>query len=88
MKMIMIKSNWKDDALCKGLPTALFFPSNTENRHDMEMAKTICRECPVRRECLTTYLYEEYGIWGGTNERQRRKLRRQIEKKRSLRDIA
>lgn len=36
-----------------------------------------CAQCPVSRQCITAALERgEYGIWGGTSERERRKLKR------------
>jgi WhiB family redox-sensing transcriptional regulator len=42
-------------------------------------AKRICHVCPVRRQCLEHALAapEKYGVWGGTDEVERRKLIRQ-----------
>jgi WhiB family redox-sensing transcriptional regulator len=51
-----------------------------ERREDRQLrearAKAICRECPVRRECLEHALSvgETHGIWGGLNEAERRGL--------------
>ena len=33
-------------------------------------------ECPIRQLCLDTHLNETHGVWGGTSENQRKKLRR------------
>ena len=40
------------------------------------MAKAICATCPVRGLCLEYALAvrEPYGIWGGLNEYERRRL--------------
>lgn len=72
---------WRARAACRGPETALFFPpSNVERREDRQLrearAKAICRECPVRRECLEHALSvgETHGIWGGLNEAERRGL--------------
>ena len=72
---------WRARAACRGPETGLFFPpSNTERRDDRERrearAKAICRECPVRRDCLdhTLQVGESHGIWGGLNETERRGL--------------
>ncbi|HEX7321763.1 MAG TPA: WhiB family transcriptional regulator [Mycobacterium sp.] len=34
---------------------------------DLERAKALCANCPVRRQCLTTALEraEPWGVWGG-----------------------
>ncbi len=72
---------WRARAACRGPETGLFFPpSNTERRDDRERrearAKAICRECPVRRDCLdhAVQVGESHGIWGGLNETERRGL--------------
>ena len=42
-------------------------------------AKQVCRSCEVAAECLQYALAtdERFGIWGGTSERERRRLKRQ-----------
>lgn len=67
--------SWRDLGACQGMPTDLFFPQ----RGDLtEYAKEICRGCVVRAQCLEYALenFEMFGIWGGTSERQRRRMRR------------
>ena len=45
-----------------------------------EAAITMCRKCPVLKQCLEYALrhpeYTEYGIWGGTTPPQRRRISR------------
>lgn len=43
-------------------------------------AKTTCAECPYAQRCLEFALKNPdlQGIWGGTNERQRNRIRRGI----------
>ena len=38
-----------------------------ESPADLELAKSYCRECPVRRACLAGALerHEPWGVWGG-----------------------
>lgn len=53
-------------------PDAWFPQTNEEERS----AKRICRLCAERQPCLQWALdHDESGIWGGTNERERRRLR-------------
>jgi len=62
-------------ALCEGEDTALFYPEpNTSPRP----ALRICGHCLARDECLTWALNlpERHGIWGGTTEKQRHRLRK------------
>ena len=44
----------------------------------MERAKQVCEDCEVRAECLRFALEtrQEFGIWGGTDEKERARLRR------------
>jgi WhiB family transcriptional regulator, redox-sensing transcriptional regulator len=72
---------WRVRAACRGPETALFFPPATVERKDERearerRAKAICRGCAVRRECLeyAVGVGEMHGIWGGTNEAERRML--------------
>jgi WhiB family redox-sensing transcriptional regulator len=38
-----------------------------ESPGDLERAKALCADCPIRRECLTAALerQEPWGVWGG-----------------------
>lgn len=38
-----------------------------EDPRDLERAKALCAECPIRRECLNAALerQEPWGVWGG-----------------------
>jgi WhiB family transcriptional regulator, redox-sensing transcriptional regulator len=60
---------------CRGMDPDVFFPDRGES---LSPAKAVCAECIVRDECLEFALDqgERFGVWGGTSERERRKLRR------------
>ena len=62
-----------DEAACKTADPSLFFPERT---HDVSQAKIICERCPVQGDCLEHSIEnnEQYGVWGGMSERQRRKI--------------
>ena len=69
---------WQREAACRGLGAsesrALFFPTRGES---VDEARAICERCPVADECLDFALKNGcVGVWGGTTERQRRRLRR------------
>lgn len=71
---------WMDRAACRGMPVNAFFPSSNESNSEPSIeAITTCRRCPVRQQCLDYAMVggEKHGIWGGTTERERRKLLRQ-----------
>jgi len=65
-----------DKAACLGLDPNLFFP---ERGASVDAAKRVCMSCPVRAECLEFALVEvvKHGIFGGTSEHERRRLRRE-----------
>lgn len=72
---------WQVRAACRGPNTVIFFaPSHFERKDDREareaLAKSICRSCAVRRDCLdyAVRIREPHGIWGGLNEAERRAL--------------
>lgn len=66
---------WMADALCAQTDSELWFP---ELGSSANAAKRICQQCPVLEQCLTFALeHHERGIWGGTSEKQRQKLRAQ-----------
>lgn len=67
---------WQDRALCAQTDPEAFFP---EKGGSTRAAVRVCGACEVRTECLEYALAhdERYGIWGGTTERARRRLRHQ-----------
>ena len=58
---------------CNEKPPEIFFPSDGVG---VEKAKRICAECPVKDRCLEYALKNrvDHGVWGGTSERQRRRI--------------
>jgi len=71
---------WMYDGLCNEYPQGTFFPVHGgEGKIRTSVAKAICNRCLVREECLQYALdtRQEYGVWGGKSERQRRAIRRQ-----------
>ena len=67
---------WYKDANCKGSNQDDFFP---ERGSSTVIAKKICSECKVQKECLEYAVErkERFGIWGGKSERERRAIRRE-----------
>jgi WhiB family redox-sensing transcriptional regulator len=68
---------WMDLALCAQTDPEAFFAEKGEWQKTAD-AKRICAACPVRAQCLEFALTnkEQYGVWGGLSERERRKLRK------------
>lgn len=65
-------------ARCRGADPDLFSPQPWQ---DSEPARSICRRCPVRAECLSYALeHNLHGIWGGTSGNQRTKLKSRRER--------
>ena len=69
-------------AKCMGLPPETFFPPNAT---DVRRAKAFCNGddpeyptvCPAREQCLAIGLqYKLAGVWGGTSESDRRRIRK------------
>ena len=71
---------WQDRAACFGIDPDVFFPigSSGPALEQIETARRICGACGVRGECIEFALAtnQEAGIWGGTTEEERRKLRK------------
>jgi hypothetical protein len=77
-----------DGGNCQNLPPTeidrIFFPTNisahgngTRAAHLEREARTICADCPIRHQCLTQALRlgpQAAGIWGGTNDTERRRI--------------
>lgn len=69
-----MSEDWREQALCAQIGGEFWFPHEGHTAPD---AKRICRRCPVRLQCLQLALDndEQYGIWGGLNEKERRQLK-------------
>jgi len=62
--------SWKEDALCKGTPTELYYPER-RNLLAAELAE-LCYSCPVIVPCRAHGIkHETFGVWGGLNARER-----------------
>ena len=72
--------DWRDEAACRDTDPDLFFPVGTTGAaiEQIDAAKTVCFSCLARSACLEFALAtnQESGVWGGTSEEDRRKLRK------------
>jgi WhiB family redox-sensing transcriptional regulator len=74
------QDDWRDHAACRDTNPDLFFPVGTTGPaiEQIEQAKAVCRECVSQAACLDFALVtnQDSGVWGGTSEEERRKLRK------------
>lgn len=66
--------SWRAAAPCRGRQNTFF----SEDVRDIIIAKSVCKLCPYKRACLADALLseaDEFGVWGGTTPKERKKLR-------------
>lgn len=67
--------SWRKQAACRGSDPNLFI---LERGEVAGPALAICKTCPVKQPCLQYALdNSERGIWGGTSQKQRRRMLRE-----------
>ncbi|GHB03691.1 transcriptional regulator WhiB [Streptomyces tendae] len=75
-----VSTDWRSKAACRYEDPDLFFPIGNTGPAlgQVEEAKAVCRGCPVMERCLQWALEsgQEHGVWGGTDEADRRRMRR------------
>lgn len=80
LDVIVDADNWRNYAACRDTAPDLFFPVGTTGLaiEQIDAAKAVCNECPAKNPCLEFALEtnQDSGIWGGTSEDERRRLRR------------
>lgn len=66
--------DWHDRARCAETDPALFHPDDGESAAP---ALRVCAACEVRARCLKWALEtgQRWGVWGGTTERERQRIR-------------
>lgn len=74
-------SNRLVGATCTQIGPELWFPPQAHHHRDEALARELCRECPVRRECLRIALeapdrITAYGVWAGYTAVKIRRMRR------------
>lgn len=79
--------DWRDRSACRDEDPDLFFPvgkTGPQVLRQIEEAMAVCRRCDVREECLAWAITsgQEHGVWGGTNEDERRSIRRRASRAR------
>lgn len=71
--------DWRDRAACRAFNPEIWFPVGTSgpSLRQAEQAKAVCRQCPVKTDCLAWALETgaQDGIWGGLDEIELMRLR-------------
>jgi WhiB family transcriptional regulator, redox-sensing transcriptional regulator len=67
------EGDWQTRAACHAGDLEIFYSGEPE---DTRAAIRMCRSCPVRRPCFEAAVDrgEQFGVWGGTTERERRRV--------------
>lgn len=72
--------DWRTIAACQDTDPDLFFPVGTTGPaiEQIDTAKAVCDTCASKTPCLEFAMMtnQDSGVWGGTSEEERRKLRR------------
>jgi WhiB family redox-sensing transcriptional regulator len=73
-----LQGRWWVAAACHDAEPDVFFPVSDRDSWSRTAALEFCAVCPVRAQCLTVALTDRslIGIWGGTDEAERARLRR------------
>jgi WhiB family redox-sensing transcriptional regulator len=78
--------DWRHRAACRAEDPELFFPVGTTGPAalQIEEAKAVCRRCPAIEQCLNWALTsgQEHGVWGATDEDERRSIKRRAARRR------
>ena len=66
-------TKWMSRGKCADLPPETFFPSDGVG---VNVAQAICADCSQKVRCLEYALDNrvDHGVWGGTSERERRRI--------------
>jgi WhiB family transcriptional regulator, redox-sensing transcriptional regulator len=80
MSLAWQRDDWRSRGACLTADPDLFFPISATGSSAAQVAgaKATCAGCQVRADCLSFALAERdmQGIWGGTTDDERKKLRR------------
>lgn len=79
--MMPYRRDWRVFGACRDEDPELFFPISSKGpaAQQIDAAKAVCARCRVRGECLRFALdnRQDYGVWGGTSEEERKEMRSQ-----------
>ncbi|MFF9690521.1 WhiB family transcriptional regulator [Streptomyces sp. NPDC014623] len=87
-----VNTNWRTYAACRNEDPDLFFPIGTSGPAvaQAEEAKAVCRACPAMERCLQWALEsgQDHGVWGGTDEEERRRIKRRAARRQANKNAA
>jgi WhiB family transcriptional regulator, redox-sensing transcriptional regulator len=65
--------DWQERGACRSASLELFYSDAEEHTR---RALALCERCEVQAACLDFAMQhrEHYGVWGGTTERERRRI--------------
>jgi len=74
------RDHWREDAACLDADMDIFFPSRNNAEDRWDRAKAFCKECKVKKQCLSLVMHLEehddrWGVFGGLTPMERRVLR-------------
>lgn len=79
--------DWRRQANCAGAVDVMIPATDHPSQAQIDAAKNICRSCTVRPECLeyamTLPIRDTVGVWAGTTQDDRRKLKRNRSRKKA-----
>lgn len=79
-------ADWRHRAACLDEDPELFFPIGNTGPAMLQIhdAKTVCNRCDVIQRCGQWALEsgQEFGVWGGMSEDERRALKRRVQRAR------
>jgi len=79
LRLLDAAAEWKERGACHGRNDDAMFP---DSNREQKVAAQFCQlRCEVQTECLSYALEadERWGVWGGTTERERERLRRRAQ---------
>lgn len=70
--------DWREHAACRNTRHPDVWYPDKEQIHTIRAAKIVCKQCPVRADCLDAAFDngEPFGIWGGYTPQEREVIRR------------
>lgn len=72
MRLMYATPAWHSGAKCANSSPDQFVTGDSDQ---IARAKLFCQDCPVRLDCLQHAIeVGELGVWGGTDERERRQM--------------